>query len=125
MLPAPVMPEVLLGRTPNPTLERARIRGDDAVHVGIQGARRFHGDVLEVEHEPPARLPQRAGEQQWHAQAKGEDGWPAGRLCVAPEEWDPGRGETDRTLIDEERYGVLLAQRPRDAAYRVGIVDHR
>src|SRR3954454_17044647 len=125
MLPAPVMPEVLLGRTPNPTLERARVRGDDAVHVGIERAGLLDLHLLEVEGEPPTRLPERAGEEQRRTQAKRENGRPARGLRVTPEKRHPRGGETHRSLVDEERHRMLLPQGPRDAAYRVGVVDHR
>ena len=97
-----MMPEILLGRTSHPALERGRIRGDDLVHVGIERARRLDGDRLEVHHEPSVGLPKGAGEDERGLEAQGEHGGAARRLRVAAEEGHPRGRQPDGPLVDEE-----------------------
>src|SRR5215207_1510773 len=120
-----MVPEILLGRASHPTLERARVRSDDAVHVGIERARRLDRNGLEVHHEPSVRLPERAGEQQRSLEPEREHGGSARRLRVPAEKRHPRGSESHRPLVDEESDRVLLAHRTRDAPHSVGIVDHR
>ena len=56
MLPAAVMPEVLLRRLPDPALEHVRVVGHDALDVGLAIARVTRLDGLEGQVVPPRRL---------------------------------------------------------------------
>jgi len=62
MLPATVVPEVLLGRASHPAFEGGRIVSDDTLDVGLEIARRRRIDRLEGETKASARLPDRGPE---------------------------------------------------------------
>src|SRR5947207_168023 len=52
MLPATMMPQILLGGASHPSLERRRVRGDDAVNVALPVARRLDDDQSGAARQP-------------------------------------------------------------------------
>src|SRR3982074_349187 len=99
MLPATMMPEILLRRTTNPALEGAGVVGDDPVDVGFAIAGRGHRDFLVVHDVLAVRLPQPGGEHHWRTEAQGEHRGSTRRLGKASEEGNPARGEPHCPLI--------------------------
>src|SRR5262249_17226706 len=106
MLPAAMMPEILLGRTSNVTLEREVVVGDDAIDVRLAVACLHRVDRLEREHVASRRAAHSDAEHDRRAQTQREHRGASRRLGESSEEWNPRRGESDGALVDEKRHGA-------------------
>jgi hypothetical protein len=93
VLPAAVLPEVLVGVAAHPALEHGGVAGHDAVGVALAVARGVHRHALEGQDEAPVGLAHRGAEHHRRAQAEREHGGPARRLGGAAEERDVGAGQ--------------------------------
>src|SRR5690348_15919941 len=109
MLPATMMPEILLGRLSNPALEHAGAVGDDAVHVRVLIASLLYGDALEAGDEAAVGLAERHEENDRRSEPEREGRSATRRLGEAAEELHPRRGKTCRALIHHELDHGLVA----------------
>ena len=123
MLPAPVLPEILLGDFSHERLEGSGIAGDDRVHVIVEHAGPRHVDRLERKPEAAVREARDTGENDRSFEAKREHRRTTRRFCQASEERNPGRGQSDRRLVDEKRDGASRPQRARNATNRHLVVN--
>ena len=110
VLPATMMPKVLLGRLSNPALEYQRILGDDAVDVGLAIAGFSNFDRLEAQLIASRGLTQCDAEHDRGAEPEGEYSRATRCFREAAEKGHPCRRESDRTLIEEERDGAAIAK---------------
>src|SRR6266567_4702258 len=125
VFPSAMMPEVLLRRTTHPPFQYGGVIGDDPIDVAVAVASVRHVDRFERQSIPPGRLPDRRAKDDWRVQAEREDRRTARRFCEASEEGYPGRRESDRTLIDDERDDPALSERAWHAAHRLLVVNDR
>ena len=77
MLPATMMPEILLRGAANPALQGGRVVGDDAVDVRFAIPGGANGHTLVVHDVLPAGLTQGGSEHDRRTEAKGEHRGPA------------------------------------------------
>src|SRR5438270_12698330 len=90
MLPATVMPEVLLRCASYPSLEGCRIIGHDAIDVCLDIAGGCGIDGLEGEPEATTRLSERDAEDDWGTEPQRENSGTSRGLGEPPKEWNPG-----------------------------------
>jgi len=125
MLPATMLPEILLGISAHPPFERVGIRGNDGVHIGLTVAGPRHRYVLEVHCVLTIGLPNRSGEYQRCVKAKCEHCRTARRLGPSPKEWNPGGRKSNGALVEEEASHSPLAHDAGNPANGLGIMDDR
>src|SRR3954471_19755397 len=123
MLPATMVPEVLLGEAPNPTFECARVCRDDAIDVFLELACPLHRHLFQMECIATGFSSYCCRKNQRRVQAQREDGWSPRRFGVAPEERHPGGGEPDRSLVHKERDSMPFLNCTRYAAYGIRVMN--
>src|SRR5690349_2230685 len=108
-----MLPEILLGRHPDPALERRGVARHDVVGVALAVAGANHLDALESESVPSIGLSDGSTEHDGDIHAQPEYRRTLRRLRQAAEERDERRCESEHTLIGEKRDEVSLLQRSR------------
>ena len=124
VFPATMMPQILLRRPPDPTLQHLRVIRDDAIDVRLTVSRVHDLDRLEAQLIPARRLAQRDSEHHRRPESQRKNCGTARCLGKPPEERHPRRRQTHGALVDEKCDRMPRAQRTRNALHRFLVMNH-